>query len=102
MKLTDLLSTDLAQEIGALEISGISADSRLVKSGFVFAALAGSATNGEKFAKDAVAAGAVAIVASSGSELTAADLGVPVIQVEDARHDLAMMALNFMRANLRQ
>ncbi len=92
MKLADLISTDMAQETGAIEIAGISADSRQVKPGFIFAALAGSATNGEKFAKDAVASGAVAIVASSGSELSATDLGVPVIQVEDARHDLAMIA----------
>jgi len=95
MKLAKLLSADLDAGASELEISGITADSRKVAAGFVFAALAGSATNGEKFAKDAVTSGAVAVVAGVGSDLDAGVLGVPVICVKDAHRELAMMASKF-------
>jgi len=45
-----------------LEIAGLSADSRGVQAGFLFAALPGSRQDGRHFAADAVAAGAVAIL----------------------------------------
>ena len=43
----------------ALEVAGITADSRKVKPGFLFAALPGSKVDGGEFAAKAVAAGAV-------------------------------------------
>jgi UDP-N-acetylmuramoyl-L-alanyl-D-glutamate--2,6-diaminopimelate ligase len=45
-----------------LEIAGLTADSRAVQPGFLFAALPGSRRDGRSFAADAVAAGAVAIL----------------------------------------
>ena len=95
MKLNHLISADLDNAVGELEISGIGVDSRKVKPDYVFAALAGSITNGEKFARDAVANGAIAVVANVGSALNAEALNVPVIEVGDARHELAMMASKF-------
>src|SRR5438309_372902 len=47
------------------EIAGLTADSRQVKPGFLFAALRGVARDGREFAGAAVAQGAVAIEASS-------------------------------------
>lgn len=49
----------------AIEISGIATDSRLIRSGEVFFACAGEHSHGLDFIKDAVAAGAVAIVYDS-------------------------------------
>jgi UDP-N-acetylmuramoyl-L-alanyl-D-glutamate--2,6-diaminopimelate ligase len=45
-----------------LEIAGLTADSRAVQLGFLFAALSGRRHDGRSFASDAVAAGAVAIL----------------------------------------
>lgn len=45
-----------------VDISGITADSRQVKSGFLFVALPGLKFNGADFISDAIAAGAVAIL----------------------------------------
>lgn len=71
----------------AVAVSGITADSRAVKPGFVFAALAGSKTDGAKFAPAAIEAGAVAILAEAALEVPA-----PVVKVADARRELALAA----------
>jgi len=49
------------------DILGITADSRQVKPGFLFAALPGVNTNGHNFIPDALDAGAVAVLASYGT-----------------------------------
>lgn len=71
----------------ALPVSGLTADSRAVKPGHVFAALAGARTDGARFIEAAIAAGAVAI-------LTEAPLraSVPAVVVADARLALAKAA----------
>ena len=55
------------------EISGLTADSRQVKPGYLFAALPSatenSGTDGRDFIKDAVARGAVAVLAPRGTKL---------------------------------
>ena len=76
-----------------LSVTGLSADSRAVEPGFVFFALSGVKTDGARFAAQAVAKGAVAIVAGTESEL--ADVGVPVLRVSDPRLALARMAAGF-------
>jgi UDP-N-acetylmuramoyl-L-alanyl-D-glutamate--2,6-diaminopimelate ligase len=52
-----------------LEITGLTADSRQVQPGFLFAALNGAATDGRRFAGEAVAKGAVAILTDDASAL---------------------------------
>jgi UDP-N-acetylmuramoyl-L-alanyl-D-glutamate--2,6-diaminopimelate ligase len=52
-----------------LEILGLTADSRCVEPGFLFAALAGSRVHGGGFAAEAVSAGAVAILTDSTEAL---------------------------------
>jgi UDP-N-acetylmuramoyl-L-alanyl-D-glutamate--2,6-diaminopimelate ligase len=77
-------------------VKGLDYDSRRIASGFVFFAFPGAHTDGRKFAKDAAARGAVAVVsetAAPGWEEGA--LGVPWVQVEHGRQALALASRNF-------
>ncbi|EHH68646.1 UDP-N-acetylmuramoyl-L-alanyl-D-glutamate--2,6-diaminopimelate ligase [Gluconobacter morbifer] len=69
------------------EISAVTADSRQVRPGTLFFALRGTRQNGAAFIPQAVANGAVAIVADHPAEAS-----VPVILRPDASHVLARMA----------
>jgi len=60
MKLSELLK-DKAPDRD-VEITGLTADSRAVKAGYLFAALPGTQVDGAKFIEDAIKAGAVAIL----------------------------------------
>lgn len=71
-------------------VTGISADSRQIRPGYLFAALAGTKANGADFARDAVAGGAIAIIAEEGVSI--GDIGAPVLNVPDARRALALAA----------
>lgn len=60
MKLSELLNDKaLSRDV---TITGLTADSRAVKSGFLFAALPGTQVDGAKYIDDAIKAGAVAIL----------------------------------------
>jgi len=76
-----------------LEVTGISSDSRQVKPGVVFFALAGSKADGAAFAADAAGRGAAAIVTGKGNALSGQP--VPVLAVDDPRHALALSAARF-------
>ncbi len=69
--------------------AGISADSRAVEPGELFFALPGTHTHGAAFAADAVARGAVGVVADRADVDSA---GAPLIAVEDARVAFARAA----------
>ena len=90
-RLSDLLARNLDQDP---EIAGVTADSRKVQPGFLFAALPGSQADGAAFAAQAVQAGAVAIL--SGSAIDGLD--VPVLQVADPRRAYALAAASFWGA----
>ena len=94
MKLRDLLGDDAACPAGAgdIAVTGLAADSRLVKPGNVFFALAGAKTDGAKFVAGAIAAGAVAIV---GEHPIATAANVPFVQAANARRALARAAARF-------
>jgi len=64
MHLGDLASADLALDPGAraIEIGGLSSDSRAVGRGFLFAALTGSTTDGARYIGDAISHGAAALL----------------------------------------
>ncbi|ODA69021.1 UDP-N-acetylmuramoyl-L-alanyl-D-glutamate--2,6-diaminopimelate ligase [Methyloligella halotolerans] len=98
MKLGELIGSDaaLAEDVAGISILGLSADSRSVQSGFLFAALPGVKTDGSKFIGEAAARGAAAILAPRGAG--ADDVGVPVIEVEEPRHTLALAASRFFGA----
>ncbi len=74
------------------EIVGLTADSRAVKPGFVFAALTGSRADGRRFIADAIAKGASAILTDDPG---AAGETVPVIADANPRRRLALMAARF-------
>jgi UDP-N-acetylmuramoyl-L-alanyl-D-glutamate--2,6-diaminopimelate ligase len=89
-KLSDILQRDLAIDP---VIEGVTADSRKVKPGYLFAALSGARADGLSFVPAAVAAGAVAVI----SEATLVT-DVPVVQVTDARRSYALAAARFWGA----
>src|SRR5207302_6682575 len=69
-----------------LEITSVTADSRLVVSGALFAAIPGFKTDGAKFIDAATRKGAAAIVGESNAAS---------VQVDDARAALSVIAANF-------
>ncbi len=76
-----------------VEVTGLSSDSRQVKPGVVFFALAGSKADGAAFAADAAKRGAAAVIVGKSSVATG--LSVPVLTVEDPRLALALSAASF-------
>jgi UDP-N-acetylmuramoyl-L-alanyl-D-glutamate--2,6-diaminopimelate ligase len=94
VKLRDLLpeaAIDARQ--AAIDIAGLAADSRKVKSGFLFIAIAGAKADGAHFAKQAVTAGAVAVAAEQRPQ--GLPPAVAFIQVKNARRALAVAAAKF-------
>ncbi|MER9319626.1 UDP-N-acetylmuramoyl-L-alanyl-D-glutamate--2,6-diaminopimelate ligase [Mesorhizobium sp. M0659] len=76
-----------------VEVTGISSDSRTVKTGVVFFALAGSKADGLAYAADAAKRGAAAVVVGNASAVSG--LSVPVLSVDDPRLALALSAARF-------
>src|SRR6478752_7716464 len=93
MKLRDLFSDDAAIEprAGAVEVRGLAVDSRTVKPGDLFFALAGSKTDGSRFVDAAIAAGAVAVA----SDHRPAGARVPFVVAKNPRRALALAAAKF-------
>ena len=96
--LADLLRAhpDLPRQSNeAPRIAGLTADSRAVSAGFLFVALPGTKADGRAFIADAVARGAVAVLAPEG---TAWPQGVPprpLLTAADPRRALALLAAAF-------
>jgi UDP-N-acetylmuramoyl-L-alanyl-D-glutamate--2,6-diaminopimelate ligase len=88
MKLRDLFpNAHLDPRSADIEVRGITADSRTVRPGDVFVAVAGAKADGSRFVAPALAAGAVAVVAEQ--PLAAP---VAVVPVANARRTLALAA----------
>lgn len=87
-----------AAMVGVKEFAGLTSDSRKVKPGYLFAALAGSKTDGARFVEDAVARGATAVlgVPALADQVTA--LGVRFIADDNPRLALARLAAAFYDA----
>jgi UDP-N-acetylmuramoyl-L-alanyl-D-glutamate--2,6-diaminopimelate ligase len=83
------------------EIAGITADSRAARRGYLFAALPGHRLDGAAFARQAVAAGAVAVLAGEGADLGALPATVAVVRDPEPRRRLAHMAAHFAGAQPR-
>ncbi len=94
MNLKALLDSDAGLPAGgaAVEIAGLTADSRAVRPGFLFAALAGAKADGARFIADAVAKGAVAVLAKPG---TMVPPGAILVASAEPRRTLALMAARF-------
>jgi UDP-N-acetylmuramoyl-L-alanyl-D-glutamate--2,6-diaminopimelate ligase len=93
MKLADFLTADAVSNarLAALEVGGVSADSRNIKPGDLFVAVAGANAHGLDFLSQALAAGAAAVVAERPPPI-ALPASVPFIKVDDARRTLARAA----------
>lgn len=93
-------ATEIPASFGP-EILGITADSREVRPGYLFAALPGSKLDGRRFIDDAVARGAAAILSDGPVGISAFDTfgqrQPPVLLVTDPnpRRRLALMAARF-------
>ena len=96
MKLRELLGNDAAIEpaTAALDATGLALDSRQVRPGNLFFALAGSKTDGARFIDAAVAAGAVAVVGDRAPD----GIKVPFVTVLNPRRALALAAASFFPA----
>lgn len=88
--LADLLGDIAPAGAEGTVVTGITADSRAVAPGMLFAALPGTRVDGALFVADAVAAGAVAVLARRGA--LGGDPGVPVAETDDPRRALALAA----------
>jgi UDP-N-acetylmuramoyl-L-alanyl-D-glutamate--2,6-diaminopimelate ligase len=75
-----------------LEIAGITADSRRVGPGYLFAALPGSRTDGRAFIAEAVARGAAAVLAPEGTQWPPGVPPRPLLQDPEPRRRLAQLA----------
>ncbi|MAU59885.1 MAG: UDP-N-acetylmuramoyl-L-alanyl-D-glutamate--2,6-diaminopimelate ligase [Parvibaculum sp.] len=97
MQLAALIGNDspALPEGGATEIVGLTADSRAVQPGYLFAALPGTKLDGTKFIGQALEKGAAALLVPQGS---AVEADVPVIADRNPRRRLALMAARFFGA----
>ncbi|TBW38714.1 UDP-N-acetylmuramoyl-L-alanyl-D-glutamate--2,6-diaminopimelate ligase [Siculibacillus lacustris] len=94
MRLSELTAGQVDPAPGSdPEILGLSADSRKVGPGFLFVALAGARDDGARFVADAVARGAVAVLAARAAEVGTLD--VPVLRSVEPRRALAIAASRF-------
>ena len=96
MKLSELLRGVEVRAIDGpadVEIAAVVADSRLVKPGSLFVAIAGFQTDGAKFVDAALQKGAAAVALECGGKATA--FQATSVDVANARQALALIAANF-------
>ncbi len=94
LRLTDMMQSArmAASGVPPVSITGITADSRAVGPGFLFAALPGARADGRRFIADAVARGAAAVLAPLGTEWPDGVPPRPLIHDAEPRRALARMA----------
>jgi UDP-N-acetylmuramoyl-L-alanyl-D-glutamate--2,6-diaminopimelate ligase len=91
MRLSDLVKRDLSVDP---QIQGVTADSRKVRPGWLFAALPGAKVDGRSFAPRALEQGAAAIIA--GREIEG--VSAPLVIASDPRRAYALAAAAFWGA----
>ena len=84
-----------AAALADTKIRGLSADSRKVGPGFLFAALPGSREDGRSYIDHAVDNGAVAVLAPTGTTLKDHEPPVLLVTDDNPRRRLALMAARF-------
>lgn len=80
-----------------LVVTGLTADSRKVRPGFLFAALPGSKVDGRSFIGAAVSQGATAILLPAGSEVSV-PANVALLPSDNPRRSLALLAARYAGA----
>ncbi len=91
MRLSDLI--DRNGDAARIDIQGLSSDSRTVRDGYLFAALAGTRSKGADFVTQAIAKGAVAVLADPEADIAEGD--IYVVTDPNPRRRLALMAARF-------
>ncbi len=101
MRLSELLENEEKGKVAIaaedFEVTGLTADSRRVAEGYLFAAIPGTQQDGRAFIAEAVAKGAVAILAPTGTRMGAYGRPVLLICDEEPRRRLARMAAAFYK-----
>ena len=96
MTLAEMLAREpavvLAMGDAGAELAGLTADSRAVAPGFLFAALPGVRADGRVFIAEAVARGAAAVLAPEGTEWPPGVPPRPLLTAADPRRAFARMA----------
>jgi UDP-N-acetylmuramoyl-L-alanyl-D-glutamate--2,6-diaminopimelate ligase len=85
-------------EAAALGLAGVTADSRAVRPGMLFAALPGSRADGRDFIGEAVARGAVAVLAPAGTRWPDGVPDVPLFTDAEPRQRYALAAASLAGA----
>ena len=93
MRLADLLTADAVSDarFAALEVTGVSADSRTVRPGDLFVAVRGGKADGLDFVPQALAAGAAAVMAERPPSAPLPS-DIAFVKVQDTRRALALAA----------
>lgn len=83
-----------------VEVTALTDDSRSVKAGSVFVAIRGERADGHVFVREALGAGATAVVVQDAAVYTAAlgtaqTTAIPVVRVDNSRHALGFLASRF-------
>ena len=96
MLLSSLFGPDarVPDPAGNARVTGVTADSRLVRPGFVFVAIAGTNVDGARFIEDAVSKGAIAVLASMDADVSNIK-SIPILRVREPRRELALIAARF-------
>jgi UDP-N-acetylmuramoyl-L-alanyl-D-glutamate--2,6-diaminopimelate ligase len=86
MRLSELPADicDVPAGMDAVEITGVSADSRTIAEGDLFVAIPGTKADGGRFIADAAGRGAVAVLAAQGA-VVPEGLAVPVLRAAEPR-----------------
>jgi UDP-N-acetylmuramoyl-L-alanyl-D-glutamate--2,6-diaminopimelate ligase len=88
------LTSNVAEHVWELDVSGVAYDSRKVAPGFLFFAFAGAKVDGVQFAATALGKGAAGVVSDRPRP---AGFSGPWIQVAHGRRALALVARSFYR-----
>jgi UDP-N-acetylmuramoyl-L-alanyl-D-glutamate--2,6-diaminopimelate ligase len=86
-----LTSSPVDRAARGVEITAVAVDSRRVQGGELFVAVTGTAVDGHDFVADAIARGAVAVIA----ERDVATGGRPLVKVADSSKAIALVASRF-------
>lgn len=102
MRLTELIAEgETAPALGSrgdTEVVGLTADSRRVRNGFLFAAIQGTQVDGRLYIEEAISAGAVAILTQPHTANKKINTGITVITDPNPRQLLARMAARFYKS----
>ena len=90
-----LLGAEVLVRNGNPTVTGVDYDSRRVKPGYVFVAMRGETSDGNRFIDQAIASGAVAVVSDSATEQPREGIGWT--QVPHGRRALGRLSANFYK-----